>query len=315
MYPSLSFTKISVHNNLTIYNLPVKIVSSNLYIGKSSVIEENNKVIVKMLTMNDVHAILKKNDKIRRFMQMSKTAIITGGSRGIGNAMSMKLGEMGYNVVINYRSESSKSISDDLAKEISEKYGVETLVVRADVSKYQDCELLVKAAVEKFGDKIDVLINNAGITNNCNFIDITKEQYTAVIDTNLMSLMHMCHLALPYMVDKDTCIINTSSIGALIGVANQADYCASKSGVLGLTRALALEFAGRKVRVNAIAPGMIMSDMLRGVNQEELNALAATIPQGRIGDVSDIAGCMEYLIRASYVTGQTISPNGGIVMP
>jgi len=246
---------------------------------------------------------------------MSKTAIITGGSRGIGSAMTLKLGEMGYNVVINYRSDSSKSLSDDLAKEIAERYGTETLVVHADVSKYDDCENLVKLAAEKFGGKIDVLVNNAGITNNCNFIDITKEQYTNVIETNLLSFLHMCHLSLPYMVDHDSCIINTSSIGGLIGVANQADYCASKSGILGLTRALALEFAGRKVRVNAIAPGMIMTDMLRGVNQDELNALSATIPQGYIGDTSDIANCMEYIIKASYLTGQTISPNGGIVMP
>ncbi len=246
---------------------------------------------------------------------MSKTAIITGGSRGIGNAMSRKLGEMGYNVVINYVSDSSKVISEDLAKDIEEKNGVGTLVVRADVSKYEDCEALVKAATDKFGEKIDVLVNNAGITNNCNFIDITKEQYTAVINTNLMSLLHMCHLTLPHMVDHDSCIINTSSIGGLIGVENQADYCAAKSGVLGLTRALALEYAGRKVRVNAIAPGMIMSDMLRGVNQDELNAMAAGIPQGRIGDVSDISGCMEYIISAPYLTGQTISPNGGFVMP
>lgn len=246
---------------------------------------------------------------------MSKTAIITGGSRGIGNAMSRKLGEMGYNVVINYVSDSSKVISEDLAKDIEEKYGVGTLVVRADVSQYEDCEALVQAATDKFGEKIDVLVNNAGITNNCNFIDITKEKYTAVINTNLMSLLHMCHLSLPYMVDHDSCIINTSSIGGLIGVVNQADYCAAKSGVLGLTRALAMEFAGRKVRVNAIAPGMIMSDMLKGVNQDELNALAAGIPLGRIGDVSDISGCMEYILNAPYLTGQTISPNGGFVMP
>ncbi|MBO1308818.1 SDR family oxidoreductase [Enterococcus sp. 669A] len=246
---------------------------------------------------------------------MSKTAVITGGSRGIGNAMSRKLGEMGYNVVINYVSDSSKVISEDLAKDIEEKYGVGTLVVRADVSKYEDCEALVKAAIDKFGEKIDVLVNNAGITNNCNFIDITKEQYTAVINTNLMSLLHMCHLTLPHMVDHDSCIINTSSIGGLIGVENQADYCAAKSGVLGLTRALALEYAGRKVRVNAIAPGMIMSDMLKGVNQDELNALASGIPLGKIGDVSDISGCMEYIISAPYLTGQTISPNGGFVMP
>lgn len=251
---------------------------------------------------------------------MNKTAIITGGSRGIGEAMTLKLGEMGYNVVINYRSESSKKLSDDLADKLKAEYGVDALVVRADVSKYEDCEALVKAAVEKFGDKIDVLINNAGITNNCNFVDITEQAYTNVINTNLMSFLHMSHLTLPYMVNhssnENQCnIINTASIGGLMGVINQADYCAAKSGVIGFTRALGLEFASKGIRVNAIAPGMIMTDMLRGVNQEELAALAGTIPQGYIGDVADIAGCMEYILKASYLTGQTISPNGGIVMP
>jgi 3-oxoacyl-[acyl-carrier protein] reductase len=250
---------------------------------------------------------------------MSKTAIITGGSRGIGEALSLKLGEMGYNVVINYRSETSKALSDDIAAKLERKYGVQTLVVRADVSKYEDCEALVKAAVVKFGDNIDVLVNNAGITNNCNWIDITREAYERVINTNLMSFLHMTHLVLPHMVnhsDKDhqCCIINTSSVGGLTGVINQADYCASKSGLIGLTRGLALEYAAKGVRVNAIAPGMIMTDMLRGVNQDELNALAATIPQGYIGDVDDIAGALEYLLGASYVTGQVISPNGGFVL-
>lgn len=246
---------------------------------------------------------------------MAKTAIITGGSRGIGRAMSLKLGEMGYDLVINYRSDGSKELSANLVSEIQEEYGVKALAVQADVSKYEDCEKLVAAAVAKFGKRIDALINNAGITNNSNFIDITKEQYTAVIETNLISLLHMCHLTLPYLVDHDSNIVSTSSVGGLVGVVNQADYCTSKSGVIGLTRALALEFAARKVRVNAIAPGMIMSDMLRGVNQDELNALAATIPVGRIGEVSDIAGCMEYILTAPYLTGQTISPNGGFVMP
>lgn len=245
---------------------------------------------------------------------MSKTAIITGGSRGLGQGMTLKLGEMGYDVVINYRSNSSKALCDELAEKLKKDYHVDTLIVQADVSKYEDCEKLVKSAVEKFGDKIDVLVNNAGITNNCNFIDITKEQYTNVINTNLMSLLHMCHLSLPYMVDHDSTIINVSSVGGLIGVINQADYCAAKSGVIGLTRALALEFAGRKIRVNAIAPGMIMTDMLRGVNQDELKALAAYIPQGRIGDIEDISQCMEYLVNAKYMTGQVVSPNGGFVM-
>lgn len=246
---------------------------------------------------------------------MTKTAIITGGSRGIGRGMTRKLGEMGYNIAINYRSESSKALTEELAAELKNSFGVETLIVQADVSKYAECEKLVQATVEKFGNKIDALINNAGITNNCNFLDITEEQYTNVIETNLLSLLHMCHLSLPHMVDHDSSIINISSVGGLVGVVNQADYCASKSGVIGLSRALAMEFAPRKVRVNVIAPGMIMTDMLAGVNQDELNALAAFIPQGFIGDVSDIAGCMEYLLTAPYMTGQTVSPNGGFVMP
>ncbi len=250
---------------------------------------------------------------------MAKTAIITGGSRGLGEAMSLKLGELGYNVVVNYRSESSKALSDNIASRIKEKFGGEALVVRADVSKYEDCENLVKSAVEKFGESIDVLVNNAGVTNNCNWIDITRDQYERVINTNLMSALHMTHLTLPYMVnhsskDSQCCIVNISSVGGLTGVINQADYCASKSGLIGLTRALALEFAGKGIRVNAIAPGMIMTDMLRGVNQEELKALAGTIPQGFIGDASDIAGAMEYILTAPYVTGQVISPNGGFVL-
>lgn len=250
---------------------------------------------------------------------MAKTAIITGGSRGIGKALSLKLGEMGYNVVINYRSPSSKALSDEIAKELEEKYHVETLVVKADVSKYEECENLVKETVKKFGDKIDVLVNNAGITNNCNFIDIKKEAYERVISTNLMSFLHMSHLVLPYMVnhsDKEhqCSIVNTSSVGGMTGVINQADYCAAKSGVIGLSRALALEFAGRGIRVNVIAPGMIMTDMLRGVNQDELRALASTIPEGYIGDVSDIAGALEYILKAPYLTGQVISPNGGFVL-
>ena len=129
----------------------------------------------------------------------------------------------------------------------------------------------------------------------------------------------MTHLVLPRMInhsDKEhqAMIVNISSVGGLTGVINQADYCAAKSGVIGLTRALALEFAGRGVRANAIAPGMIMTDMLRGVNQDELNALAGTIPEGYIGDVSDIAGALEYILKAPYLTGQVISPNGGFVL-
>ncbi len=247
---------------------------------------------------------------------MAKLAIITGGSRGIGEAMTMKLGEMGYNVVINYRSNSSKALTDAIVEKLEKTYGVEALAVQADVSKYEDCEKLVAAAVERFGEKIDVLINNAGITNNCAFDKLPLEDYMNVISTNLLSAFHMCHFVVPYMVKaNEGCVISTSSIGGLMGVANQADYCASKSGLIGMTRALAMEFGKQNIRFNCICPGMIWTDMLRGVNQDEVAALAMGIPQGKIGDVEDIALAMEFLIKDQYMTGQYISPNGGIYMP
>ncbi|MBO6015121.1 MAG: SDR family NAD(P)-dependent oxidoreductase [Lachnospiraceae bacterium] len=250
---------------------------------------------------------------------MAKTAIITGGSRGIGEALVFQLAEMGYQVVINYRSDSSKVLSETHAEKIKQHYGLDALVFKADVSRFEECEALVGATVARFGEQIDVLVNNAGITNNCNWIDTGRAAYEAVINTNLMSALHMTHLTLPYMVNhssrkKQCCIVNISSVGGMTGVVNQADYCAAKAGVIGLSRALALEYAGRGIRVNSIAPGMIMTDMLRGVDQEELSALAATIPEGYIGDVSDIAGALAYILRAPYLTGQVISPNGGFAL-
>ena len=245
-----------------------------------------------------------------------KTAIITGGSRGIGEAMTRKLGELGYNVVINYRSDSSKALTEKLIQDLKDLYSVDGLAVQADVSKYEECEKLVNAAVAKFGEKIDVLVNNAGITNNSPFCELPREKYMAVLETNLISAFHMCHFVVPYMVKaQEGCVINTSSIGGLMGVANQADYCASKAGLIGMTRALAMEFGKQHIRFNCICPGMIWTDMLRGVNQDEVQALKQGIPMGEIGDVDDIAGAMEFLIKNKYMTGQYVSPNGGIYMP
>lgn len=245
-----------------------------------------------------------------------KTAIITGGSRGIGEAMTRKLGELGYNVVINYRSDSSKALTEKLIQDLKDLYGVDGLAVQADVSKYEECEKLVNAAVAKFGEKIDVLVNNAGITNNSPFCELPREKYMAVLETNLISAFHMCHFVVPYMLKaQEGCVINTSSIGGLMGVANQADYCASKAGLIGMTRALAMEFGKQHIRFNCICPGMIWTDMLRGVNQDEVQALKQGIPMGEIGDVDDIAGAMEFLIKNKYMTGQYVSPNGGIYMP
>lgn len=245
-----------------------------------------------------------------------KNAIITSASRGIGEAMTLRLGQMGYNVVINYRSDSSKALTEALIAKLKKEYDVEGVAVQADVSRYEDCEKLVQSAVEAFGEKIDVLVNNAGITNNAPFCELPREKYMAVLETNLISAFHMCHFVVPYMVKANGgCVVNTSSIGGLMGVANQADYCASKAGLIGMTRALAMEFGKQNIRFNCICPGMIWTDMLRGVNQDEVAALAQSIPMGKIGNVEDIANAMEFLIKDEYMTGQYVSPNGGIYMP
>ncbi len=244
-----------------------------------------------------------------------KTAIVTGGSRGLGEGMVLKLAEKGYNVVLNYVSDNSGKLANSILEKIKTEYGVDGIAVQADVSDYSQCEKIVDAAVEKFGKSIDVLVNNAGITNNVSFLEIDPEQYERLVNVNLVSYMHMCRLVLPYMAEaKKGCIINVSSIGGLMGVAQQGDYCAAKAGVIGLSRALAVEFAGMGIRVNSIAPGMIWTDMLRSVDQVAVEALKQTIPLCKIGDIEDISGAMSYLVDAKYVTGQVISPNGGICM-
>lgn len=245
-----------------------------------------------------------------------KNAIITGASRGIGEAMALRLGQMGYNVVINYRSDSSKALTEALIAKLKKEYDVEGVAVQADVSRYEDCEKLVQSAVEAFGEKIDVLVNNAGITNNAPFCELPREKYMAVLETNLISAFHMCHFVVPYMVKANGgCVVNTSSIGGLMGVANQADYCASKSGLIGMTRALALEFAKHNIRFNCICPGMIATDMLRGGDPKAIAEQVEAVPLGRVGSVEDIADTMEFLIHNQYMTGQYVSPNGGIYMP
>lgn len=247
---------------------------------------------------------------------MSKLAIITGGSRGLGAAMVEKLGDMGFNVVLNYVSPSSEKLCDELIEKLREK-GVDGLAVQGNVGEFEDCKKIVEAAVEKFGKKIDVLINNAGVTNNASFHEMDPADYTRLMNINLMSALHMCRNVLPYMVEASEggLIINMSSVGGLMGVAKQGDYCASKAGLIGLTRGLAMEYGPQKIRVNAICPGMIWTDMLRGVNQDEVQALKNYIPIGEIGEVEAISSAMEFLINNDYMTGQFVSPNGGLVMP
>ena len=249
---------------------------------------------------------------------MSRKAVITGGSRGIGAALVRKLAEMDYDVVINYHNESSAEPTSKLIEEIREKYGVNGYSIRADVSKFDECERILDFALDTLGDRIDALVNNAGVIHGCSFIEAEPELYEEEINTNHMSMLHMCRLFLPYMVDHDeyACIVNTASIGGLTGFGGTSAYSASKAGVIGFTRSLAIECAPRMVRVNALAPGVIMTDLFRTCgDQSEIDAIAAKVPEGRIGEPEDIALCMEYMLKADYLTGQFISPNGGYVTP
>lgn len=246
-----------------------------------------------------------------------KNAIITGGARGIGESMVLKLGEMGYNVFINYVSDKSKELTEKLIKTLEIKYKVRGFGFKADVSKYEDCKKLVEAAAQKFNGKIDVLVNNAGVaSSNVPFTDIKYEEYMKVIEINLLGTFHMCHLVVPYMLkQKKGCVINSSSVGGLMGVAGQVDYCASKAGIIGMTRALAMEYGKQNIRFNCICAGMIWTDLLKSIKKDKLEALAQFIPLGTIGKVEDASNAMEFLIKNEYMTGQYISPNGGLFMP
>ncbi len=246
-----------------------------------------------------------------------KNALITGGSRGIGEAMVLKLGEMGYNVLINYVSDKSKILTDELINKLKNQYKVKGYGFKADVSKYEDCKKLVDEAVRLFNGKIDVLVNNAGIaSSNVPFTEIKYEEYMKVINTNFFGTFHMCHLVIPHMLkEKKGCIVNSSSIGGIMGVAGQTDYCASKAAILGMTRALAMEYGKQNIRINSICAGMIWTDLLKQVKKDKVEALEKNIPLGYIGKVEDVVSCMELLIKNQYMTGQYISPNGGLFMP
>lgn len=250
-----------------------------------------------------------------------KTAIVTGGSRGIGAAYVRKLGEMGYSVAINYYARDSELDAEHeavqaLIKELDETYHVCGIAVPADISTVEGCNTLSKAALESFDEKIDVLVNNAGISNDRSLFDLTYEQYMRTFQTNFIGAFHMCHKIVPYMARRGCgCVVSTSSVGGLMGFPNGSDYCASKAALIGMTRALAIEFAARNIRFNCICPGMVWTDMLRNVPKELNDRNAKLIPMGKIGHTEDIALALEFIIKNQYLTGQSISPNGGIVMP
>lgn len=241
-------------------------------------------------------------------------ALVTGGARGMGAAICRRLAADGYDIVCNYVSASSREKVAALAEEAAQKYGRRLIAARGDVSRFEECEKVVKTAVDALGENLSILVNNAGVTVRAELADQTLEDMTRVIQTNLMAGVYMCHLVLPYMYRQNGgSIVNISSVGGMTGFPRQTVYCAAKWGLNGLTKALAKEAGPRGVRVNAVAPGFIVTDMTLE-NKPAFDSYRAASPIGMLGDPEHIAEAVSYVVGAEFMTGQVISPNGGLVI-
>lgn len=240
-----------------------------------------------------------------------KVAVVTGATRGLGRAIAEAYLQAGADLVVNY----NKTPADDLVT-LGESLGRRVLAVPADVSQVADCERLIGAAVGELG-KVDILVNNAGITRDGLLVRMSDGDWNAVIETNLRSVFGCSREAAKHMMKaRSGCIINVSSVAGIMGNAGQTNYAASKAGVIAFTKSLARELASRGVRVNAIAPGFIDSDMTRVLSDKVKEAVKAEVPLGRFGEPGEIAGAALYLASplASYVTGTVIVVDGGMSM-
>ena len=242
---------------------------------------------------------------------MAKTIIGTGGSRGIGAGIVKLLAEQDNNIVLNYNK------SEENAKKIQKEYtdlGKNVEIFKADVTKREEVRRLVEFTMQKY-KKIDVLINNAGISQSKLFTEVTEEEWRYVIDNNLTSVFYMSQEVLPYMIQQQSgCIINISSIWGMVGSSCESVYSVSKAGVDGLTKALAKELGPSHIRVNSIAPGLIDTQMNQDLSEEVLEEIKEETPLGKIGTPEDIAKCVKWLIEDEFTTGQIISINGGWVI-
>ena len=246
-------------------------------------------------------------------MLKGKCAIVTGADKGIGKAIALKLASLGANIVLNYRS--SEKEAAEVANEIKE-LGVEVLTVKADISKLDEVEELVKAAKEKFGS-VDIMVNNAGITKDTLILRMKEEDFDSVIDVNLKGVFNCMKAITPVMVrQKQGKIISISSVVGIAGNAGQVNYSASKAGIIGMTKSLAKELGSRGVNVNAVAPGFIETDMTNTLGDKVKEEAEKNIPLKRFGKAEDVAECVAFLASGAsdYITGQVIQVDGGMLM-
>ena len=241
-----------------------------------------------------------------------KVAIVTGASRGIGRAIALGLAKEGADVVVTATTFES---ADKVAGEI-EQLGRKALAFALNVAEIGECEALVKTVLEKFS-KIDILVNNAGITSDNLLVRMKQEEWDKVLDVNLKGAFNCIRASTKtLMKQRSGKIVNVTSVVGIIGNAGQANYCASKAGVIGLTKSVAKELASRNIQVNAVAPGYIETDMTKDLQGDVRQTLVNAIPLGRIGTPEDVAALVSFLAskNADYITGQIITVDGGMVM-
>ena len=242
----------------------------------------------------------------------NKTAIITGGSKGIGKGIVEKFAQEGCNIAFTYLSSESSAIE---VEKNAKSYGVKVIKYKSDASNFDQSSELIENIIKDFGS-YDILINNAGITRDNLLLRMDEDSWKKVIDINLNSCFNLTKCAIrEFMKKKDGVIINISSIVGVKGNAGQSNYSASKAGINGFTKSVALELGSRNIRCNAIAPGFIETDMTSQGDGKLLESWIESIPLKRAGNVSDVANLCSYLAsdKASYITGQIIKVDGGLV--
>jgi len=243
-----------------------------------------------------------------------KSAIVTGATRGIGKAIALELANRGANVAFNYAKSADKA--EKLKTEI-EDLGVKCYAAQCDVANTEASAEFCKQAKAELGT-IDFLINNAGITRDTLILRMKEDDWDAVINTNLKGAWNFSKAVLRFMMKNETggTILNISSISGVVGMQGQSNYSASKAGMIGLTKSLAKEVASRKITVNALALGLIETDMASEMNEEHRRKITEMIPLGRLGNVREVAeiACFMLSDSARYITGQVIQPDGGLAM-
>ncbi|MPQ43899.1 3-oxoacyl-[acyl-carrier-protein] reductase [Clostridium tarantellae] len=246
-------------------------------------------------------------------MLKEKVAIVTGGTRGIGRAIAIKLAQLGANIVINYRSSDKEA---EEVKELIKSFGVDVVCVKCDISDFEEAKKLIDECKNKFG-KLDILINNAGITKDTLVLRMKEEDFDNVINVNLKGTFNCSkHASAIMLKQRSGKIINLTSVVGVVGNAGQANYAASKAGVIGLTKSLAKEFGARGINVNAVAPGFIKTDMTAVLSDTIKEEVAKNVPLKKLGEPEDIANLVAFLASdsASYITGQVINVDGGMVI-